>query len=440
MKTSAKINWILALIFTRLPIIGFGQNNAGPKVVNAGKMSMESNSLVSVAYDFSNLPTAQVISDGTIMFYRDFNNDGFYESSVNKKTGKTYFTRWNQEQGAQVISGDAISSFHDIIFDNSQSTMAFDIKNNIDIHGKAEFKQGILKVDSTQNPITKVSRGMVSFLKDSSWEQASDISHVDGYVEKIGKMDFTFPKGNKSMYRPAIITSAKEDKDAYLGRYVFDDSNFFHARSPYSGVIEELNTKEYWIIEKATNSATDIVLTLTWDSRTTPKKLLDNPEKDLHIVRWDSKQNLWVDEGGIVDIASRQITTPVSVKGYGFFTLAKVKTDWILDGDVVIYNLVSSNEDNINDYFLIENIQRFPNNSVHIFNRWGVKVFETTNYDPQGDGSVNVFRGYSDGRATIAKNEKLPTGTYYYIVAYEFKDANGARMIKKSGYLQLETN
>lgn len=440
MKTNVKINWILTLIFAGLPFVGFSQDNTGPKVVNAGKMSMESNSLVSVAYDFSNLPTAQVISDGTIVFYRDFNNDGFYESSVNKKTGKTYFTRWDHEQGTQVISGDAISSFQDIVFDNSQPTMAFDIKNNIDIHGKAEFKQGILKVDSTKNSTTKVSKGMISFLKDSSWELASDNSHVDGYVEKIGKTDFTFPKGNKNMYRPAIITSAREDKDAYLGMYVFEDASFFSERSPHSGVIKELDDKEYWIIEKATNFSSDIVLTLTWDPRTTPKSLLEDPEKDLHIVRWDNKQNLWVDEGGIVDVANKQITTPVSLKGYGFFTLAKVKTDWILDGDVVIYNLVSSNDDNINDYFLIENINRFPNNSVHLFNRWGVKVFETTNYDPQGDGTVNVFRGYSDGRATIAKNEKLPTGTYYYVVTYEFKDANGARMIKKSGYLQLEAN
>jgi len=52
----------------------------------------------------------------------------------------------------------------------------------------------------------------------------------------------------------------------------------------------------------------------------------------------------------------------------------------------------------------------------------GVKVYETTNYDPNGDGSVNVFNGYSQGRVTIGKNSKLPSGTYYYVVNYEYTD------------------
>ncbi|MDM1514571.1 gliding motility-associated C-terminal domain-containing protein, partial [Myroides odoratimimus] len=46
----------------------------------------------------------------------------------------------------------------------------------------------------------------------------------------------------------------------------------------------------------------------------------------------------------------------------------------------------------------------------------------------------------SDGRVTVNKGEKLPTGTYFYIVSYEYKDASGSRMIKKSGYLHLESN
>ncbi|MHC5202949.1 T9SS type B sorting domain-containing protein, partial [Myroides sp. LJL119] len=85
-------------------------------------------------------------------------------------------------------------------------------------------------------------------------------------------------------------------------------------------------------------------------------------------------------EGGVVDLVNKEITTPTSVRGYGFFTLATVKTDIILDGDVVIYNLVTPNGDGKNDYFEIENLYKFPENRVEIFNRWGVKVFETDGY------------------------------------------------------------
>ncbi|SHM74898.1 gliding motility-associated C-terminal domain-containing protein, partial [Myroides odoratimimus] len=198
----------------------------------------------------------------------------------------------------------------------------------------------------------------------------------------------------------------------------------------------DLNTKEYWEIKRSDSSSGNVLLTLSWDERTTPAELLTNPEKDLHIVRWDPKQQLWIDQGGVVDLSNKEITTASGLSGYGYFTLARVKTDLLLEGDVVIYNLVSPDGDGKNDYFIIDNINRYPNNTVEIYNRWGTKVFTTDNYDSAG----NVFNGYSDGRITVNKGEKLPSGTYFYIVTYEYKDHSGSRMIKKSGYLQLETD
>jgi len=147
-------------------------------------------------------------------------------------------------------------------------------------------------------------------------------------------------------------------------------------------------------------------------------------------------QQLWVDEGGIVDVDNKTVSTPTSLEQYGFFTLGTVKTDKLLKGDVVIYNFVSANGDGQNDFFRIDNIDRFPNNKVEIFNRWGVKVYDTSNYN----SNDNVFRGYSEGRVTMNKKEQLPSGTYYYIISYEYKDESGSRMIKKTGYLHLETN
>ena len=157
------------------------------------------------------------------------------------------------------------------------------------------------------------------------------------------------------------------------------------------------------------------------------------------MIRWDSKQQIWVDEGGVVDMSTKEVTTIGTVKGYGIFTLGTVKKDWILDGDIVIYNLVTADGDGKNDYFIIDNIKNYPN-KVEIFNRWGARVYETTNYDPKGDGSSNVFRGYSEGKVTVDKGTKLPSGTYYYVITYEYKDANGSRMIKKAANLHLETN
>ncbi|GJM52313.1 gliding motility-associated C-terminal domain-containing protein [Capnocytophaga catalasegens] len=103
----------------------------------------------------------------------------------------------------------------------------------------------------------------------------------------------------------------------------------------------------------------------------------------------------------------------------------------VLDGcELVFYNGVSANGDGHNDKFVIEGIECYPNNILKIFNRWGVLVFEKEGYD-------NSFNGYSTGRVTIQKQEKLPTGTYYYI--FDYQDGLGTSH-RKAGWLYLDNN
>ncbi|WP_291285373.1 gliding motility-associated C-terminal domain-containing protein [Flavobacterium sp.] len=101
----------------------------------------------------------------------------------------------------------------------------------------------------------------------------------------------------------------------------------------------------------------------------------------------------------------------------------------IINPEVIVFNMVSPNGDGRNDYFEIRGLERFPSNTVTIYNSWGVKVFETHNYGANN----NFFRGISEGRATVNKHEGLPPGTYFYVLSY----GNGALMTEKSGYLHL---
>ncbi|OGS61243.1 MAG: hypothetical protein A2X07_06305 [Flavobacteria bacterium GWF1_32_7] len=105
---------------------------------------------------------------------------------------------------------------------------------------------------------------------------------------------------------------------------------------------------------------------------------------------------------------------------------------------IKIWNAVSPNGDGSNDIFYLEGIDCYPNNTVEIFNRWGVKVYEVSGYE----NVVKVFSGYSDGRSTISRNELLPTGTYFYVLKYEFSydGVNGKQNIDKSGYLYIQNN
>jgi gliding motility-associated-like protein/uncharacterized repeat protein (TIGR01451 family) len=106
-------------------------------------------------------------------------------------------------------------------------------------------------------------------------------------------------------------------------------------------------------------------------------------------------------------------------------------------GTVTVHNAFSPNGDGMNETFIIDNLDDFlcyPENTVEIYNRWGVLVFETSGYD-----NVNkVFRGYSEGRVTISQSSGLPTGTYYYILNYtSITSTDEIQNNKKDGYLYL---
>ncbi|WP_158963002.1 gliding motility-associated C-terminal domain-containing protein [Myroides fluvii] len=427
-----------ALVASCTSILLYGQ--APSVITNEGLFIVSPGDLVSFEGTFENVESGHVTNDGTVVYFRDFINNGSYGMTANKTTSTTIFTVVGNPQEAKKISGNQLASFYNIAFDSPVDQVAFDLKNNIEASGIVDFQQGIILVDSTYNPKTKVSHGMLTFKKGANAVNVSDASHVRGAIEKIGNDIFTYPSGDEGKYRPARISAPKEENAVFVGQYVYQDPAFFKARPHAVGVVKKLNDQEYWIIEKGNDKQSDVLLTLSWDESTTAPDILTNPEEELHIVRWDPKQQLWVDEGGVVDMSTKEVTTVATVRGYGFFTLAAVKKDWMIEGDVVIYNLVTANGDGKNDYFIIENIRNYPNNKVEIFNRWGARVYETTGYDPKGDGSSNVFKGYSEGKVTIDKGTKLPSGTYYYVITYEYKDANGSRMIKKAANLHLETN
>ena len=98
--------------------------------------------------------------------------------------------------------------------------------------------------------------------------------------------------------------------------------------------------------------------------------------------------------------------------------------------DITIYNAVSPNNDGLNDFFFIDGIDCYPNNTVEIYNKWGILIYETKGYD----NNVRAFRGRSEGRSTLNKNEGVPDGTYYYILKYVDEENKSH---DKAGYLYV---
>ena len=111
---------------------------------------------------------------------------------------------------------------------------------------------------------------------------------------------------------------------------------------------------------------------------------------------------------------------------------------WIRDGngcdyeqeftigtEIVVYNGVSDNGDGLNDIFLIDCLDYFPNNNVKIYNRAGVLIYEMDNYD----NFSNFFNGY--GNRGGANGNQQAEGTYFYII----DKGDGSDLLQ--GYLEL---
>ena len=392
--------------------------NTQAQFVNKGKAKISDETIVSLYMDYDNEVSGDFVNDGNLYVFRNFNNNGKVDYTK-QKSGKTFFSGSQQQQ----ISGSKIAVFQNVIFDNLDSLMPFDLKTVIEIGNNSDFQNGIINAGAYD--------GEIIFDEQASQSNAGNQSFVDGMVQKKGKEMFEFPVGNQLYYRPSIHAAGVKLENTFTTQYFYQNSNSLYPHDQKEPVILSINDAEYWkVTQDAGNEK--IVLSLTLNEKTTPSSFFNAEGKKVAIVRWDEVLNKWVScKGELSDPAKTENYEKLltaQVTGYGIFTMAIVKED-VVDEKLVVFNAISPNDDGINDSFHIKGIDNYPDNQVEIYNRWGVKVFDTKSYNE----SDNMFRGYSDGRATINRNEKLPTGTYFYILKYN----NTQKVVEQSGYLYI---
>lgn len=99
-----------------------------------------------------------------------------------------------------------------------------------------------------------------------------------------------------------------------------------------------------------------------------------------------------------------------TVPGYYtiYFTVTSEKSCWsstdtigiyVKDCEIHVPNVFTPNGDGKNDFFTIVNMSEFPDSHLIVYDRWGLKVYENSNYQNEWNGS-NVV-----------------DGTYYYILS-----------------------
>ena len=94
--------------------------------------------------------------------------------------------------------------------------------------------------------------------------------------------------------------------------------------------------------------------------------------------------------------------------------------------DLFIPNAFSPDGDGVNDTWEIPGIENAVGYKLIIFNRWGIKVYETNNYK-------NDWAGTSQTDSFISKDNMLPEGTYFYSIIWgdESEPTRGFIYIKR---------
>jgi gliding motility-associated-like protein len=87
-------------------------------------------------------------------------------------------------------------------------------------------------------------------------------------------------------------------------------------------------------------------------------------------------------------------------------------------------DIITPNNDGDNDYFVIPDLDKYPNNRLNIFDRLGNLVYQQSSY-------VNTFNGIANRSSALSTtNGQLPIGTYFFIL-----EVNGVPF--QSGYIYI---
>lgn len=360
---------------------------------------------------FHNFGNVQIHDQGQIGFHIDIINDGDFDDNL----GLAGFYNSNN---SLTISGTNEPIFFDMEVDVSND-LFFEVSTGVT--NFFDFING--RIITPRNDIGVT----LDFRNNGIYSNESDNTHVDGYVNNVGDLDFRFPIGDDFRLRTMTVVPLDNTFTLYKAAYFFENPSFpstlpgFFNTDLFQNTLSIISEKEYWDLD----GILPVRVTLTWDEQSDIPVLADELSS-LRVVGFSTALNQWVNLGNSTfsgTMSSGEITSDIIEPNlYSALTFGSVLRG---NGAITVYTLMSPNGDGKNDTLIIEGLETSPDNELILFNRWGVEVFRKKNYD-------NSFAGISDGRATIDGSTELPVGTYFYVLKLQDqKDLAGAFYINR---------
>ncbi len=340
----------------------------------------------------------QLHDNAALGFHTNFINESEFETT----TGLVGFYGANPLQ----ISGIVPPTFYDleIFVDNNLFTFI-----NVNVVNNLNFIEGDL--ESPLNDFLVY----YNFENNAFFTGENDSAKITGFAASTNKSNFSFPVGDQDQLRPLVLDSGNLN-DLVICAYLFENPSNPASLNVSFDIdtkvrdIGAITDKEFWILT-ADQAST---VTISWNTRSELANLANTIE-DIILVGWSKSANQWIAIGntainGDLDqgflVSETFVPNDFSVLTFGTTPLP---TDTFAVNNPTLGNyFLSPNDDGINDFLVFDELENTGANQVFIFNKFGQKVFEASNYS-------NSFVGVSNiDNFVINRELGLPEGVYYY--------------------------
>jgi hypothetical protein len=216
-------------------------------------------------------------------------------------------------------------------------------------------------LDLTTGLVNTTAINLLSMRAGSGAINASDVSFVNGPMEKIGLTPFVFPVGKGNSLRPCGLKDLTGTAtDAFTAEY-FPLSPITTFGPPMEPTLNHISDCEYWMIDRSAGNA-NATVDLTWDS---PESCGVTSLPELRVARWDG--TIWRDRGnggtigntiaGTVSTAAVQTLfspwTLASVDGSNPLPITLISFTAKAEGPIVRLDWVTASERD-NAFFTLE--------------------------------------------------------------------------------------
>ncbi|WP_296704786.1 gliding motility-associated C-terminal domain-containing protein [Algoriphagus sp.] len=322
--------------------------------MNQGKLHVNESTLLWSAFPFENRDQGSFLNAGTVVFLSNIMNEGEFTFGTSNQKGLTRL----EGLAMQSLTGSSQMKFWNL---ELNSKFGYDLSNDVEVSGVAEFNDGIISANNEDN--------LFNFGLGAASINSSDQSFVDGKIGAQINEQLLFPTGDENFRRVLFASPLSKEELNLRARYFLEDPGNLYPRDQTAPNVILVDDAEFWELENFKNGEIDLRLTLSWRDVTTPPFIIGEPNK-LGIVRWDELESIWRSEGGDIDINQQFVSADISLSGTsiytlgvltGFTNLGLTKTSFdlsIWEGDQFEYEIKLQNNSQVTatDVVLVDNL------------------------------------------------------------------------------------